>query len=445
MRTAGNAAAHDDDTVVSFGGKPRRAAVQKPSEPDSPGVVFFHGKAPATVAADISDEPTIAAPFVSQSQPQRAPAAQAAVAPRRAVAFQGMQQSPNTFGGVSPQGGKPKETVEVNGVAYVKLDCIGRGGSSKVFRVIAPDHKIYALKRVNLKRCDADSVQQYSNEITLLESLRGKSNIIQLIDYEINRAAKAILVVMEMGEIDLAHMLLKQSNSNKSKVNEHCLCMYWQQMLEAVHTIHEERIVHGDLKPANFLFVQGTLKLIDFGIAKAISNDTTNIVRDVQVGTLNYMAPESITDSSSTSDSLHKPIMKLGRASDVWSLGCILYQMVHGAAPFAKITNMYQKLQAIADPNHAISFPPVRNPHLQEILLMCLQRDASNRPSIPELLAHPFLTLAADPTGPADAGRPVRADAASNQQMFTLEQVRHCAAPSGSPSSAGLGRRTVCA
>ena len=132
-------------------------------------------------------------------------------------------------------------------------------------------------------------------------------------------------------------------------------------MLEAVQTIHEERIVHGDLKPANFLFVragvlfggldfeafrtasgpcgseprrwrgrdgglhettpprrhrrdyrlakirarphgqntqvQGRLKLIDFGIARAIKNDTTNIYRDTQIGTLNYMSPEAIRDS----------------------------------------------------------------------------------------------------------------------------------------------------
>src|SRR4051812_42766594 len=54
-------------------------------------------------------------------------------------------------------------------------------------------------------------------------------------------------------------------------------------MLEAVNTIHEERIVHSDLKPANFMLVRGSLKLIDFGIAKAIMNDTTNIQRDSQV------------------------------------------------------------------------------------------------------------------------------------------------------------------
>lgn len=54
-------------------------------------------------------------------------------------------------------------------------------------------------------------------------------------------------------------------------------------MLEAVNTIHDERIVHSDLKPANFMLVRGSLKLIDFGIAKAIMNDTTNIQRDAQV------------------------------------------------------------------------------------------------------------------------------------------------------------------
>lgn len=56
-----------------------------------------------------------------------------------------------------------------------------------------------------------------------------------------------------------------------------------QQILLAVKTIHEERIVHSDLKPANFLLVRGSLKLIDFGIAKAIMSDTTNIQRDSQV------------------------------------------------------------------------------------------------------------------------------------------------------------------
>jgi serine/threonine protein kinase len=60
-------------------------------------------------------------------------------------------------------------------------------------------------------------------------------------------------------------------------------CLRGNKMLQAVHVIHEEKIVHSDLKPANFVLVRGQLKLIDFGIANAIANDTTNIQRDHQV------------------------------------------------------------------------------------------------------------------------------------------------------------------
>lgn len=88
-------------------------------------------------------------------------------------------------------------------------------------------------------------------------------------------------------------------------------------MLEAVQAIHEQRIVHSDLKPANFLLVQGNLKLIDFGIAKAIQADTTNIVRDNQVGTVNYMSPEAIMDISASDphgdrqNEHHTPLVKV--------------------------------------------------------------------------------------------------------------------------------------
>lgn len=65
-------------------------------------------------------------------------------------------------------------------------------------------------------------------------------------------------------------------------------CSDWDdtdwEMLEAVQAVHAENVVHTDLKPANFVLVKGRLKIIDFGIAKAIANDTVNIQRDQQVG-----------------------------------------------------------------------------------------------------------------------------------------------------------------
>ena len=59
-------------------------------------------------------------------------------------------------------------------------------------------------------------------------------------------------------------------------------------MLEAVQAVHQENVVHTDLKPANFVLVKGRLKIIDFGIAKAIANDTVNIQRDQQVGSIHH-------------------------------------------------------------------------------------------------------------------------------------------------------------
>ena len=99
---------------------------------------------------------------------------------------------------------------------------------------------------------------------------------------------------MQLGEVDLAKLL----QGKERRLGENFIRLRWQEMLEAVQAIHNERIVHADLKPANFLMVQGQLKLIDFGIARNIRNDTTNIVRESQMGTVNYMSPEALMDTS---------------------------------------------------------------------------------------------------------------------------------------------------
>ena len=85
---------------------------------------------------------------------------------------------------------------------------------------------------------------------------------------------------MECGETDFSSLLDEQRGK---PLNMSFVSLYWQQMLEAVQAVHEQKVVHSDLKPANFVLVKGRLKIIDFGIAKAIANDTVNIQRDVQV------------------------------------------------------------------------------------------------------------------------------------------------------------------
>jgi serine/threonine-protein kinase TTK/MPS1 len=201
---------------------------------------------------------------------------------------------------------------------------------------------------------------------------------------------------MEIGEVDLNYVLQQQaklhdrkksSNNNHSEnrfsFNMNFVRLTWQQMLSAVYSIHTEHgIVHGDLKPANFLFVKGALKLIDFGIAKAIPTDenTTNIYRDSQVGTLNYMSPEAIMGTT-TSGGGGGMKMKLGRASDIWSLGCILYQMVYDKTPFADL-HMLQKMHAIIDPAHKISYPDGADEAAVDAMQLCLRRKPEERPPI---------------------------------------------------------------
>jgi serine/threonine-protein kinase TTK/MPS1 len=166
----------------------------------------------------------------------------------------------------------------------------------------------------------------------------------------------------------------------------------WQQMLEAVQIVHNAKVIHGDLKPANFLLVEGTLKLIDFGIAKSISRDTTNIERPNQVGTLSYMAPEALKMNE------ERHAFKVGRAADVWSLGCILYELVYNRLPFPQ-TDWLHKIQAIVDDKYEIEFPDLPDRPdfyaLRDVMARCLQRDPRSRPRIDELLEHQFLTFKA--------------------------------------------------
>ncbi|PPQ65143.1 hypothetical protein CVT24_011038 [Panaeolus cyanescens] len=323
--------------------------------------------------------------------------------------------TPTTVNAPAPPQAQLNRHIVVNKKAYARLDMIGKGGSSRVFRVLNHANELYAIKRVSLDKTDPETMNGYINEIKLLKRLEGNNRIIRLIDSELKTGPGGgkghLLLVMECGEIDLARLLQEQM---KEPVNMVWVAYYWQQMLQAVHVIHEEKIVHSDLKPANFVLVRGQLKLIDFGIANAIANDTTNIQRDHQIGTVNYMSPEAIE----LPEGMRR--LKVGRPSDVWSLGCILYQMVYGHPPFQHLS-VYQKMKAIPDLTHVIEFaeyatptmpsprnstsadgrvdPPKKLDHLKvkvrkDVIMSmksCLCRTPKERATIPELLGHSWL------------------------------------------------------
>jgi len=219
---------------------------------------------------------------------------------------------------------------------------------------------------------------------------------------------------MEMGELDLNSLLRVRQTPEGSKLDPVFVRFYWKEMLECLQAVHSHDIVHSDLKPANFVLVQGRLKLIDFGIANAIQTDeTVNVHRETQIGTPNYMSPESLMDSQQYALTAanngrfslpHGPkgprLMKLGKPSDVWSLGCILYQMVYGQPPFGHIQNQMARCHAIINWGHSVDFPekgmggvPVP-PSLLWTMRRCLNREQQLRPTCEQLMSDgdPFLS-----------------------------------------------------
>jgi len=296
---------------------------------------------------------------------------------------------------------KKRSHIVVNGKIFTQMGRIGKGGSSDVYCVMAENYKTFALKRVKLADCDESAVRGYKGEIDLLKKLTEVERVVRLFDWELNDDKQELCVLMEKGDTDLNRILTLRLNGVDATFDSAFARYHWREMLECVQAVHDYDIVHSDLKPANFLLVQGRLKLIDFGIANAIDTDNTcNVHRDSHVGTPNYMSPESITDTNApqpgaTRDEAGRPLkkdMRIGKASDVWSLGCILYQMTYGRPPFAHITNQISRIMAITDPKHILEFPDTGVggaliPHALKVTLRrCLNRDPEKRPLIKEML-----------------------------------------------------------
>ncbi|XBW34541.1 hypothetical protein QEN19_000099 [Hanseniaspora menglaensis] len=309
----------------------------------------------------------------------------------------------------------PSEKVEINGVLYKKIELIGKGGSSKVykikrlFKVEALEtlkqqgihtSTTFALKRVDFDYFDEGSINFFKGEINILHKLQNKNRVVKLIDYEMK--VDHINLVMECGSYSLSNVLASRKELDfdvdfvKHHFKEICLCL---------KDVHDADIIHSDLKPDNFVFVKGILKIIDFGIADSIPENTVNIYRNKQFGTPSYMAPEALVrlnnnDTNYTGSNFvfdynavdnAEVFWKVGKPSDIWSLGCILHQMVYGETPYGRYEG-HKRLKAIMDPRTTVKTPTADkkgNLVPKSIILLinrCLEKTSKNRPLINEIL-----------------------------------------------------------
>ncbi|OMH84008.1 Serine/threonine-protein kinase mph1 [Zancudomyces culisetae] len=266
-----------------------------------------------------------------------------------------------------------KKCIKVNGRSYQRISLAGKGGSSRVYKVLSDKGRFYAIKKVTYGKTDHSVVEGYKRECELLRAFKDNPHVVQLYDYELNNSRGYLFMVLEYGEIDLARLLQKHGDKPLS-IN--FIRMYWEQMLSAVNVVHKMKTVHSDLKPANFLLIQGVLKLIDFGIAKTIGNDTTNIHRDQQLGTLNYMAPEAIE------------MFSKGKNVQLIRIDYPKYR--------AGVNQVHIPESDPNNPAYTKNDRVVASRDLVDLIKSCLERDPKKRPTIPELLNHSFLSMQYD-------------------------------------------------
>ncbi|KAI9249757.1 kinase-like domain-containing protein [Phascolomyces articulosus] len=294
----------------------------------------------------------------------------------------------------------PWDTITICGKLYYQVHLIKTGGSSRVYKVLCKETgSIFAMKDIQMGRIDASKFDSYVEEVTLLQQLQGNGCVIRLHDFEMDKRTLKLRMLFEYGDTDLASYI------HKNKLDVYDIRHFWRKMVEATRLLHARKIVHSDLKPGNFVIVRGKVKIIDFGIAKAISDGTVNIKRQTINGTPNYIAPEALSDlfecnqhrfmreeDEDEDDEFKRELYKVGPPADIWALGIILYQMVYGNTPFHNHPNKDNAIR-----NEPVNFPPKsRNgehipPELENAMEWCLKKEAKDRPTAEQLLRHQFL------------------------------------------------------
>jgi len=251
---------------------------------------------------------------------------------------------------------------------YKVLDMIGEGSFGRVYRGRRrfSGHTV-ALKFISKNNRSKKEIESLKRELSIMEDLKHPNIICMFDSFE---TEDEVVVVMEQAEGELFQVLEDDQNLDESMIRNIAA-----QLVSALYYLHSNRILHRDMKPQNILIGKGgVIKLCDFGFARTMGQSTF-VLTSIK-GTPLYMAPELVQE---------KPY---DHTADLWSLGCILYELFHGQPPFYT-TSIFQLVSLIIQ--EEIKWPETMSPELTSFLKGILTKDPKKRLGWPHLLNHPFI------------------------------------------------------
>ncbi|KAJ8388357.1 hypothetical protein AAFF_G00133830 [Aldrovandia affinis] len=272
-------------------------------------------------------------------------------------------------------------------VLWTKGEVLGRGAYGTVYCGLTSQGQLIAVKQVVLDDSDPESgareYQRLQDEMDLLKTLR-HPNIVGFLGTTLRDGVVSIFMEYVPGG-SIASIIHRFG-----PLPERVLALYTRQILDGVAHLHQNRVIHRDLKGNNVMLMPtGVIKLIDFGCARRLSYPThcasssssssSEVLRSVH-GTPYWMAPEVINETGH------------GRKSDIWSVGCTVFEMATGRPPLAHM----DKVAALFYIGARRGLMPTLSDEFSEdarnFVQACLTSDQKDRPSAEELLLHPFIS-----------------------------------------------------
>lgn len=271
---------------------------------------------------------------------------------------------------------------------YLCLCKLGSGAFSKVY--LAQDtstSQYYALKMVKTSELSktGNGLQTLEREIRNMKLVKHK-NIIHMKEALHAKEEGIACIVFEWADCGSVENLIDRGFI----LDENVLACIFYQIVQGLQFLHDQGIVHQDIKPSNVLiFSDGTVKISDFGIGHRFQS------ADTVVGTPAYQAPEVFGNEDDIEEENFDEEPLDPCKEDVWSLGVSLYQTKFLRLPYTG-ANVYEIASMIRSTQ--LEIPPDVSPELKDLILHMLTVDPVKRYTLKEVAAHPFIQRGAKTT-----------------------------------------------